>query len=217
MASAELTHMEAQVEKLRSFLLPRQFSPTGTYRYYKREAARTLAYRLMVHAEFEHYLETRSVNVALDAWQKFNSSLRVTPCALALVAFHQGKKHAVAETLTCPSPAQQADWEIQIGLGKRLKAAVDHFRDTVHKGNHGIREKNVLALLLPIGVDPNGIDSVWLTTLDQFGMSRGFAAHKSCSLPTPWTSADPLTEYNLVTSQLLPGWRLVDGLLDSLT
>jgi len=216
MPSPEFKRMSTQIAQLAGYLLPRSFSPTGTYRYHKREAARTLAYRLMVHAEFEHYLETRSVAVALRAWKEFQNRGCVTHCALALLAFSQGKRLELPNSITCPNVQQQPEWESKLMLRRRLKAALDWYRDAVYKTNHGIREANVLAVLLPIGLDPDELDPLWLTSLDQFGRSRGLAAHKSLSIQSLTATVDPATERDLVVKQLLPGWEVVDTLLDKL-
>ena len=67
--SSELRTLEKNLDRLRKSLLPRQFDPTGSYRYHRQVSARTLAYRLMVHAEFEDFLERRCKAVAKKAME----------------------------------------------------------------------------------------------------------------------------------------------------
>ena len=45
--------------------------------------------------------------------------------------------------------------------------------------NNGIREQNILQILLPLGIECAKLDPAWLSTLDTFGVNRGKVAHKS--------------------------------------
>ena len=54
----------------------------------------------------------------------------------------------------------------------------------VVEDNMGIRPRNVLKLLLSVGVPRSDIDDVWLTELSEFGNERGFIAHRSVAAAT---------------------------------
>ena len=78
--------------------------------------------------------------------------------------------------------------------------------------NHGIREKNLLRLLLPIGADFSAFDPILISELDSFGERRGTVAHSSAifhvtSKPDP---KDELEKVNNIVSLL----RDVDRELD---
>lgn len=45
--------------------------------------------------------------------------------------------------------------------------------------NNGIREKNLAALAIPLGLDAGNIDNTWLNELDAFCSLRGAFAHMS--------------------------------------
>ena len=45
--------------------------------------------------------------------------------------------------------------------------------------NHGIKEKNILGLLLPIRLSMSDINQTWLATIDSFGSDQGNTAHRS--------------------------------------
>jgi hypothetical protein len=65
------------------------------------------------------------------------------------------------------------------------------------KDNHGIREKNVLALFAPLGIPAGVLGSTLLPNLDSLGALRGAHAHQSAKAVA--TILDPETEYNRVT------------------
>lgn len=80
--------------------------------------------------------------------------------------------------------------------------------------NNGIREKNLLALLLPIGVDLRTVDPLLIGRLDDLGSRRGAAAHLSISRAVR-TGVDPANELAEI-KHIRAGLAAVDALLDSL-
>jgi len=62
--------------------------------------------------------------------------------------------------------------------------------------NHGIKERNVLKLLLPVGIREHEIETAWLATIDSFGSDRGTTAHQSASKPQ--ALPDPKSELETV-------------------
>jgi hypothetical protein len=84
----------------------------------------------------------------------------------------------------------------------------------VREDNHGIRERNLLSLLLPIGIDHNSLDPTFLANMDSFGKLRGAAAHTS-SRSGVRSAADPADEFNRVLS-LMQGIQVIDERFDAL-
>ncbi len=72
--------------------------------------------------------------------------------------------------------------------------------------NNGIRESNILQLLLPIGLLCSEINSTWLSTTDSFGAKRGETAHTSFQAQV---QPDPVTEQATV-KQILGGLLVLD-------
>ena len=62
--------------------------------------------------------------------------------------------------------------------------------------NHGVREDNILKILLPRGLRPANIDANWLSTIDAFGVARGETAHQSIHTQQ---QIDPKSEFQTVT------------------
>jgi hypothetical protein len=66
------------------------------------------------------------------------------------------------------------------------------------KDNHGIRERNVLELLAPLGVPVDVFGPTLLPNLDSLGERRGMHAHQSAKAVQ--TALDPETEYVRIAS-----------------
>jgi len=76
-------------------------------------------------------------------------------------------------------------------ITKPLEKAQGVWRN-VHRKNHGVKEENVLALLLPLGVHADQLDPTLLADLSSFGTARGEVAHTSTVGIAKW--ADPKDE-----------------------
>jgi len=81
-------------------------------------------------------------------------------------------------------------------MRERITAAKDEFMRWVRVENHGIKERNVLKLLLPVGIREHEIETAWLATIDSFGSDRGTTAHQSASKPQ--ALPDPKSELETV-------------------
>jgi hypothetical protein len=74
------------------------------------------------------------------------------------------------------------------------------------------KEKDLLRLLLPIGVREYQIDRTWIATMDSFGSARGDIAHQSFRTQQP---PDPANELATVR-QIVDGLRKIDALVSQL-
>jgi hypothetical protein len=76
-----------------------------------------------------------------------------------------------------------------ISLDERLDRVRHHHVGNVVRENHGLREQNILRLLMPVGVGSSELDPVWLADATSFSEDRGQAAHRSGSvqqIPDPF-------------------------------
>jgi hypothetical protein len=199
--SARFRTMEIELRALRQRLLPQRFSPTGQYP--DRIYTRTHAYCVLAHAEFESYVEDRVVELvkaSVDAWRNYSIISKAAAC---LLTFSEKKREEMPKTIT-PLPKN---------LSARLRDAGDDLRALAGR-NHGIRESNLLSLLLPIGIEPDAFttgvlgSTGWLTHVDNFGSARGDTAHRSASNRARMLP-DPRTEYTIVSTILL-GFREIN-------
>lgn len=196
--------LSKRLTELRQHMLPKQFSPTGSYS--KREEDRARGYRLLIHAEIESYLEDISRTLVTDrirAWKKTNTPSNLLIAFIA--CYHSGWIELDDDhNLNIISLAR--------GRSKS-KDSVDEIIDLaqtqfikVLKQNHGVREKNLRSLILPTGLDLTQLNSTWITNLDDFGKLRGEIAHQTVGVTT---AINPQDEYKRVVD-LLQGIKDLD-------
>ena len=204
--------LEKALASLRSELLPRIFSPIGVYS--SKILARTVAYRVLAHAEIEEYIENRVWDLAIDSIKALESSGNVNRVIACLLAFSGRKLDFPPDTLAPPSGKKVTDWNEKIHLTDKSKSALTTFRSSITQ-NHGIRERDILNLLLPVGILPTQLDPAWLSTIDTFGQQRGLVAHHSAAHYRAKHVLDPKSELTTVKN-ILAGLRDIDDFLNRL-
>lgn len=194
--------LSSRLEVLRTRFLPADFSPTGEYSEEERDFA--LGYRVLVHAEIEAYLEDvciETLGVCVTKWELDRKPRRTTEALLAY-----------AEIAQPATPDTHADARLDRPIRARVSAAKDAYVNKVRRTNHGIREQNILQLLLPVGVAEHELDPVWIGTLDAFGGRRGDTSHSAVSAQQPPSPSEELAS----VEQILSGLETVDALLGQL-
>lgn len=217
MSSTHLAQLREQIDVLERHLLPSKFDATGTYEDRDAVTVRTLAFVVLAHAEIESYFENRIIEIAKAAWQSWKEARHLSRVACALLAFCGREMNAPPESLSPPKPEKAKEWLRQLEIGERLKLVVQEFVYAVTKHNHGIREKNLLAMLLPVGVYHADLDATFIADIDSFGKRRGEAAHSSSSRSQVQQEIDPKTEQDRVLDLISSLERLdeeLDYLLD---
>ncbi|MFI2033247.1 hypothetical protein ACH470_00860 [Streptomyces bottropensis] len=96
-------------------------------------------------------------------------------------------------------------------MAAKIQTAKKHYSTYVREKNHGIKEKNLLHLLLPLGVEKVEIDSTWLHATEGWATERGTVAHTSASGKMQ-VQVDPRSEFNTV-KQVLAGFQKMDAIL----
>jgi hypothetical protein len=214
MASERFQQLQEQLEAVARCLLPAQFDPTGSYDDQDGVSTRALAYRVLSHAEIESYFEDRALEPVSRAQAVWESGRQVSHVALCLVGF-SGKEMALPPaTLEAPSDNRRKAWPALVDIGHRLLPIISTFHYQVRNENHGVKEKNLLAMLLPIGIAHAKIDPTFLADMESFGALRGQAAHTS-GRTTARQAVDPEGEQKRVLS-LLPGIAAIDAEIDAL-
>src|SRR5436309_29081 len=89
--------LEKGLASLRREFLPRIFDPTGSYP--SRIITRTVAYRVLAHAEIEEYLEDRVWNLAIDSVKALELTGSVSRVIACLLAFSGRKLDLPPDTL----------------------------------------------------------------------------------------------------------------------
>lgn len=136
----------------------------------------------MVHAEIESYIE----NAVLEVWNKCNTEWdtnkrQITPLKF-LIMFPTSKFEANDQQLT---------------KNTRITQILTSFK-TLITNNNGIRKKNILQLVVPLGVDYSSLDQTWLATIDSYGSSRGDVAHNTFSVQKQLDKNNELNNLALV-------------------
>jgi hypothetical protein len=214
MPSDRFIQLQMQLNVLRAHLLPDLFDETGTYDDQEKVATAALAYRVLCHAEIESYFEERvleAVNRARIAWETNKYVSRVILC---LLAFSGKEMRLPPATLQASNEQKKKAWPELIDIAERITPVIRDFNYMIRLKTHGIKEENLLSLLLPIGVDHSNLDPIFLADMDSFGTMRGAAAHTSSSTVVR-KEIDPAEELKRVEG-LMPGIESVDALIDSL-
>ncbi|MGI5270272.1 HEPN domain-containing protein [Nonomuraea sp. CA-218870] len=205
MSSPRFQTLSARLLELRSNLLPEEFDPTGLYTVQVHESAR--AFRLLAHAEFEAFIEDRAQQIVTRAVSEWLGQGTIRPSLLALVAFESSLGWKETTILSAGERQKKAP-----DLSQRIDAARKTYLHYVIMQNNGIKEKNLLRILLPLGVREEDIDEQWLSALEAWATARGELAHKSGK---PQKLLDPQVEF-ITVQELQDGFRGIDELLDLL-
>jgi RiboL-PSP-HEPN len=209
--SARFRTLTRELNRLKKQFLPK-ISPTALY--YDRQLARTLAYRVLAHAEIESYLEERAWEVVQNAKTVWDTTGKTTRTLICLIGFSGLTMDEPPDTLT-PKKGSKTVKEEKIKISKKIDLALESFKRVISQ-NHGVKEDHILALLLPIGIDSDGLDPAWLATMNTFGENRGEVAHKSATSYRTVQPPDPATELNTVkqiTHELLKIDELINNLM----
>lgn len=200
--------LKKELNQLKKYFLPRQFNPLGLYS--ERQLTHATAYRVLSHAEIEAYLEDRVKEVANNAIQVWSKKGKIYHTLLCLLAFSGLELDSPPDSLTPSQPSNQRKLEDKLQLKKKIGKAYSVFTASVNE-NHGLKEINILALLLPVGIDSNDLDPDWLNLMNDFGEKRGLVAHTSASSYKTTQPLDPKQEWDTV-NKIVNGFQGVQGL-----
>ena len=162
-------------------------------------------YRLLVHAEIEAYLEDRVRHRANESLRRFKTDGKPRTVVISLLAFHSPQKGTSVKQIK----EIYASGTVHV---REMAAQAATAYNRVISLNNGIREANILQLLLPVGLLHSEIDSTWLSTTDSFGAQRGETAHTSFRAQR---QPDPATEQTTV-QQILAGILKLDERISTL-
>lgn len=201
-----------ELNRLRKHLLPSKFDPTEV-EFSDRKITQFISYRVLTHAEIEAYLEDRALDTARYAIEAWKNKGEIHKILLSLLAFCGHKMELPPTTLSPKEPNKKISEE-KLKLEKKLDLASNAFTHCI-RVNHGLKEANILALLLPIGIDSDDLDPAWLSTMSTFGEKRGVAAHTSYTSYKANQPLNPKTELDTV-NEILEGLEDIDQLINDL-
>lgn len=215
MSSQRFQQLSSRIAELQIHLLPAEFSDIGDYEHADQVTVRALSYRVLAHAEIEAYLEDRVVEIAKEAIKSWKQRGHLSRSLLYLVAFSGREMRRPPESLISPTENKAKDWPTFLDPSQRLRECATSYVQAVQMDNHGIRERNLLSMLLPVGVDFSDLDPVFIADLDSFGARRGEAAHTSSNPAQVRQGVNPKDEH-VVVEMLLNGLQPIDEILNNL-
>ncbi len=181
--------LKRDVHQLREHFLPATFDKLGQYTQHAKVQALTRAFLVLSHAEVETYLEGWAKDIAQECEGVWNASGKVTdPLAFLLVT--SPSRVRVPDKL-----AADAKGDIRQMFAANVKSRLQNYYKGIRE-NHGVKERNVLTLFLPLGAPLAAFGTTLLPNLDNFGSRRGEYAHNSGKAVK--TVPDPETDYNSV-------------------
>jgi hypothetical protein len=208
--SLRFRQLTKELNRLKKQFLPRKFSEINEYS--ERQLALTFAYRVFAHSEIESYLEYRvwdTVQTAKNIWDNQGKAGRVLLC---VIAFSGQEMENPPDTITPLKGNKNVSLD-KLKITKKIDIAIRCFKSVIDQ-NHGIKETNLLKLLLPIGIDSDDLDQVWLANMNTFGEESGEIAHssgiKTKKTPNP---ADELERVKQIIQELEKVDQLITNLL----
>lgn len=188
-----LQRLLTRLDNLEGHFLPASFSLTG--RYTRRQRDHIKAFLLLIHAELESYFEDRARKLVANAHARYQSKGVCTPLLSRLLVYHCAAKDELSPV--SPNSASKA---------------VNYYLDHLEK-NHGIKERNLLTIFLPLGIGHAELDAQLIAACNQLAQKRGQFAHASFKTHQ---QVDPKAERDNIRLNILPELRNLEKRLKAL-
>lgn len=181
--------LRREIELLRKQFLPARFNPLGVYGKGTAVQAQTRAFIVLSHAEIEAYLEGWAKELLGTSERIWTRSGRVA-LPLGFLLSWNADRLTFSELLSTPGARDSHQ-----NLGALVTRLFQAYYERI-KANHGLKERNVLALFGPLGIPGSAFPPTLLPGLDSLGARRGLHAHQSRT--SVRTVLDPETEYTRI-------------------
>lgn len=193
-ASALFNDFASRIAEIKGHLLPEIKEDLS---YSKEEIDQLRGFLVLVHAEIEDFVETRILDEITLRKKQWSAEPRVASGVLmGVIAFCGRNWPATVDSATALPNTDAPRWQFR-DMHCRLAQAVTDINRVIRECNHGVRQQNMLSLLLPIGFSFDEIrDLNLLDDLDQLGRFRGETAHRSARRVTQ--EPDPADVQNRV-------------------
>lgn len=186
----KVSDLRNNINKIESSFLPQQ-NPIGGYS--EKEALGINAYISLVHSEIENFIEAEVLQVCNLSVNQYETNGTINKVILGLLCFS-------GLTYEIPPESKHIQNIDKLSIENKIKKARDLFNNIVRTKNNGIKEKNILSMLLPIGYSIDEIDDLFLTEMNDFGRQRGEIAHTSNIAIVTKNQIDPYVIKGRITS-----------------
>ena len=188
----------SRIKFLENNVLPAD-KPSGNYT--KREVDLIKSYVLLVHAEIEAFFEDRAKAKVRKALADWIASRTKSTCLKAVLAF-------TGNELSYEKRRKEESKSIVY----RVNRAVSHYLSSINS-NNGVKENDLINMLIPLGIELDELDVTWLSIMDSFGAIRGNIAHNSVGAQSV---LDRNSEVQRIQQQILPGIATIDEMIQRL-
>lgn len=163
-------------------------NPTTITSQYKLQS-----YRLLSHAEIEFYIETLLLSKVKIEKKKFDQHGIISNCISHLFAYNKCDLPGTASRLTEISSKNDIEY--------RINRVVNNYEILV-KRNNGIKEVDIIPLLVQVGIDYTQINQTLLNNLSSYGKYRGDTAHNSTKIQQLINPRDEIEIVQQIISEL---------------
>jgi hypothetical protein len=186
MSSLRFSKLEEGLRRVRGIFLPAVRDVTGA-NYTDVDVGRAAGYIAIAHAEIQHYFDDRVRELAIKAIHEFSAKDLVSREIVGLLTYCGMKdkeltldaQQAVSDELTAHVKHPTTSIAFCSTSISVIKRAGEFYEKEFRQKNNGIKTKNLIKLLLPLGFSPQALNQKWLAKMDSLGVNRGNSVHKS--------------------------------------
>ncbi|WP_394219115.1 HEPN domain-containing protein [Halobacillus trueperi] len=168
-------------------------------------------YRVLCHAEVESYLEDRALELLGHSRNNWFRLKKVSTSLLSLFAHYKFLDNP--EINGYEDVGDRSNNRKYMKLDEKIGKICADFKEEKIKMNHGLKQKNLISLLVPLGVDVFELDTAWLSTMDSFGSRRGETAHTSVNTQQPIDLRNEKSDLEIIKHGLKELDELIDEML----
>jgi hypothetical protein len=201
--SKRFTALKIRIDSLRDTFVP-VVDPTT--QPFGADYDRVCAFVVLCHAELEEYFESSSIAVLAENHDAWLADSRPRTALMALLS------HSPHSVKAPPQEHESGEWFVRSAI---RDARERHYRYATID-NHGIDEKYLLALFLPVGIKETDLGAVWLQRVGELARMRGQVAHHSSSGSISAQSPISPNDALVVVQEIVAGLERLDHLIEVL-
>lgn len=172
MISSKYKNLSKELNSLEKHLISKRLV-VGNYT--SRQKVLIMSFIVLTHAKIEEYFESYGLEIINEASKKWKNKRTIPLSILSLVAYYGYRLPDIPTKIILHQNELSKNI---ISLEERIEKVVNYYNSDIRVLNHGIKETNLLRILLPLGVRVEDFDATWISTVETFSSLRGEAAHK---------------------------------------
>lgn len=221
-ASEEFQRLAEAINLLKMELLPQNLEDDNFAVNHLQQSTEDLsrlstqakAFTALSHAEIEHYIESIAIKIESHAMNLWRTQQKVTTSLLNLMIFFSKKKDENIIKYDGEIRQEQRD-KLRTYVNDQIQAVNNLFRTKVDH-NHGIKEANLYSLLIPLGLNVDVFDILWIQEVKSLAEDRGNIVHQSrYGISQPVNPKDKFEQvYKILYGRDLKNRIVFKGLID---